>query len=247
MKTQTVVRFINSILKPRSISDSSRNGLQHRGKPYIDKICSAVDASLDTIELAGKKNCGLLIVHHGLLWKGGSYKKIIEQRLRALSKAKINLYASHLPLDMHPRFGNNIVIAKLLGLKDIEGFGKYNDSYIGFKGIISKMSFKQLLNHIKESLSINPKVIVDPQKPIRSIAVVSGSGDLIEEAYSKKIGCLITGDFRYGRHQIAKEAGLGLVTLGHYNSERFGVIALGRHVRDKYNLEFEFIDLKSDY
>ena len=44
------------------------------------------------------------------------------------------LYACHLPLDAHPRHGNNIRIARALGLRGIRRFGEYRGNEIGFEG-----------------------------------------------------------------------------------------------------------------
>ncbi len=45
----------------------------------------------------------------------------------------IALYASHLPLDIHDKYGNNVILANLLNLKKQEEFGEYKGHLIGFK------------------------------------------------------------------------------------------------------------------
>ena len=38
------------------------------------------------------------------------------QRIKALLEHDINLFAYHLPLDIHPQLGNNAQLAKLFGI-----------------------------------------------------------------------------------------------------------------------------------
>ena len=101
------------------------NGLQVESRSPIERIAAATDASLSTIEGAAEAEAQLLLVHHGLFWgdplplTGVSYR-----RVRALLDADMALYSAHLPLDVHPEVGNNVLLARALDLS-IEGrFGR---------------------------------------------------------------------------------------------------------------------------
>ena len=65
---QKVVDFLDNYLKIDDIEDSSWNGLQFEGAPYVRKIAFAVDASVDSFERATQENADMLIVHHGHFW-----------------------------------------------------------------------------------------------------------------------------------------------------------------------------------
>jgi len=42
---------------------------------------------------------------------------------------------------------------------------------------------------------------------------------------------------------VAREAGLNVISLGHYNSEKLGVEALGKETGDKFGIEVIHLDV----
>ena len=114
VKVATITRFLNKELQTKKISDVSRNGLQVKSTKSVKKIGFAVDACLEVFQKAKKAKCDMLIVHHGLFWK--KYKDvngIRANRVKYLKKNKISLYANHLPLDRHRKYGNNIKVGQV--------------------------------------------------------------------------------------------------------------------------------------
>jgi putative NIF3 family GTP cyclohydrolase 1 type 2 len=61
--------------------------------------------------------------------RGRSY-----ERLAALIRNGIAVYASHLPLDLHPTLGNNVLLAGALGLDASDGFARFKTVEIGVSG-----------------------------------------------------------------------------------------------------------------
>ena len=105
------------------------NGLQVENAGAIGSIIAAVDASQATIDSAAAGADGespLLLVHHGLFWDGNiPVTGRRYRRIDALLEQDIALYSAHIPLDVHPEVGNNVVLAERLGI-DVEGwFGDY--------------------------------------------------------------------------------------------------------------------------
>ena len=111
-----LLQFLNVLLKPEKIKDYCPNGLQVQGKNNITKLVTGVTASQALIDQAVSINADAILVHHGYFWKGE--KQCItgmkRNRIRSLLQHDINLYAYHLPLDIHPTLGNNAQLAKLL-------------------------------------------------------------------------------------------------------------------------------------
>ena len=94
-------------------ADSSNNGLQVEGSSNVNKILFSVDASLELFNIAVECNANMIFVHHGISW-GGNPKRfsgIDGDRLRTLFCNDISLYAMHLPLDAHPKYGHNACLA----------------------------------------------------------------------------------------------------------------------------------------
>ena len=145
-KRSEVVEYLNAYLKIADIEDRSNNGLQIQGADEIQTIGLAVDACLEAYQKAVSQKCQMLIVHHGLIWGGlTSITGAIYSQVKFAVLSDLNVYAAHLPLDAHDVCGNNIVLAKMLGLVDIKPFGLYKKNLIGFEGALAK-TFKRRAN-----------------------------------------------------------------------------------------------------
>ena len=110
--------FLSRELRIKSIKDQSRNGLQVRASDKVSRIGLATDACMEVFEKAKKLDCNLVIVHHGLLWRGQKDTLgLIRKRIDFLRKNRISLYAAHLPLDKHRKYGHNTYLFGLLDAK----------------------------------------------------------------------------------------------------------------------------------
>lgn len=238
MKLNTIIRLLNKILSTSKIADKSRNGLQVRACKEVKKVAVAVDASMETFKAA--KNFDLLIVHHGLFWKGvkDSLKK---DRIKWLKKNKLSLYASHLPLDLHKQYGNNVILCKLLDLKNLKKFYPYHGVKIGFYGNVS-LTLNQLNKKINKTIGETKSYNFGPKK-VKRLGIVSGGGSgAIEFMKKHKIDTLLIGEFNHTDFHIAKEHKVNIIEAGHYATERYGVIALGFLLENK-GLKVKFIDV----
>ena len=135
-------RYLDEYLRVREVPDERNavNGLQVENQGRIGGIVAAVDASQTTIESViararGRRGAALLLVHHGLFWDGNvPLTGRRYRRVTALLEQDIALYSAHIPLDLHPTVGNNVVLAERLGVA-IEGwFGEYRGVPIGVWG-----------------------------------------------------------------------------------------------------------------
>jgi dinuclear metal center YbgI/SA1388 family protein len=243
-----MVQFLDRELRVADFKDSSNNGLQVENGGRATRVCCGVDASMEFFEAAAKRHADLLICHHGLSW-GDSLKRITGlnyKRLSFLLKHDIALYACHLPLDAHPRLGNNAQLCKALGLKKLKPFGLYEGKMIGFAGEFSKpmpyQSFKTLVtkvtgNHRLQTMDFG-------KKTIRTVGVISGgAADEVGEAGMAGLDVFFSGEPKLLAYNLAREYGMNAVFAGHYATERFGVIAVGNELARKFHVKAEFIDL----
>ena len=83
-------------------------------------MVTGVSARRELHERAVELGAQLVLVHHGLFWKfhPTGLTPLLAERLRPLFKHDINLAAYHLPLDAHPEYGNNALLARALGCVD---------------------------------------------------------------------------------------------------------------------------------
>ncbi len=228
-------------------ADASLNGLQVGDlDAEISKVAFAVDASLATIQEAAKQGADVLFVHHGLFWgrpiaiTGRHYA-----RVKALLDNKLALFACHLPLDAHMELGNNSQMARRLGLKDIQPFSMFRGVTVGCKGV-----FEEPLDagQIKDRLGVrlndtNYEINCDGRR-FRTVGIVSGegAGDVFQ-AMDQDLDLLITGESRYNVVNDCLESGIGMLCLGHYETETFGVKAVKDLVEREYGLSTCFVDI----
>jgi len=228
-------------------ADNSLNGIQvDNDGSVVKKIAFGVDASMETFEGAAAVNAGMLFVHHGLFW--GSPSVItgnLRLRIKFLIEHNICLYAVHLPLDQHPKLGNNAVLAELLGLENIEPFGAYHGRKIGYKGTFPKpVTIEEAVKKI--DFMGRPPVGIFPfgKKEISSAAVMSGgAADSARDAIENGVDLFVTGESAHQVYHECMEAKLNMIAGGHYNTEVWGVRAVMRHCNAELGIETEFVDI----
>lgn len=245
LKRNEVVNYLNNKLSISEIEDVSNNGLQVEGVETVSKIGLAVDACMDVYKKAVDANCDMLITHHGLIWEGIKYVTGRSYRhVRFLIEHRINLYAAHIPLDMHADVGNNIELARLIGLKSTEPFGEYKGNNIGVMGNLkNSLSVGDLSDHFQKRLSGTSVILPFGKETNKSVGIVSGgAAGSLNEAIEKNLDCFVTGEGNYSSYHLAKESGINVLFLGHYHSEKLGVQAIGKDLEKKFGLETLFID-----
>ena len=249
MKLARVVSFLDREFRVADIPDASHNGLQVENSGTVDKVCCAVDASLETFDAARRSGAGLVVCHHGISW-GDSLSRITElnyRRIAFLVRNDIALYACHLPLDAHPRYGNNIGICRALGLTRIRRFGVYHGEVLGFRGQLpQRMRFETLKRRIASPICREVMALPFGKKTVSSVAAVSGAAPAgVEEAGREGVDAYVTGEPRLSAYHAAREYGVNVFFAGHYATETFGVRAIAGLLTRRLGLTAEFIDLKT--
>jgi dinuclear metal center YbgI/SA1388 family protein len=227
--------------------DRSQNGLQV-GDPAAEarKVAFAVDASLESFRRTAEAGGDMLFVHHGVLWDkplrltGAAY-----ERIRLLVDKGIALYAAHLPLDLHPEVGNNIGIARHLGLIDIQPFGRHHGVKIGCKGVLPTPA---PLEEVAARMSARQgeRVTTFPFGPaeVRTVGIVSGDAPLdVMQAIEEGLDLFVTGEPTHEIYHNCLEARIHVIFAGHYHSESFGVRLLADKMARETGLETTYLDV----
>jgi dinuclear metal center YbgI/SA1388 family protein len=238
-----IAEFLNQELDIYGIEDDSSNGLQVENQGEINKIGFAVDACLESFEKAKLAGCQMLVVHHGMIWKGIKYiKNDSYKRIKCLMDNNLALYAAHLPLDMHNKYGNNIELAKILNLQNVKGFGYHNGKAIGFIGE-TNTNLEQI-KQVLQSKGMKTDTLEFGPKEIKKVAVVSGGGcKETFQAIPAGADLYLSGEPVHYQYHLAKENNLNIIFGGHYETEVWGVKALMPLLKEKFNVEVEFIDV----
>ena len=240
-----IVQHCDRLLHTREIGDydGAVNGLQMENSGAVTRLAATVDASLATIRMAIAAKADLLIVHHGLFWskpQPWTGKKF--ELIRLLVEHNLAIYSSHLPLDAHPKLGNNALLAAALGLKNLKPFFASHGQTIGFQSR-TRIARAELAKKLARATGMEPKVIPGGNEICSRIGIVTGGagGDLAQAA-SEGVDTFITGEGPHWTYALGEDLGLNVFYGGHYATETFGVKALAAELSKKFNLPWKFLD-----
>ena len=228
--------------------DDAFNGLQCENRSgRVTKIAAAVDASEFTIKAAIRAKADLLLAHHGLFWsKPQPWTGRHFRKLRALVEGNLAVYASHLPLDAHPKLGNNILLARGLGLTRLEPFLEHHGAPIGWGGRLPRpMSAEELGARICRVVRVDGALKTMSFGParLRTVGICSGgAGSELKSAADAGVDAYLTGEGGHSAFGDAEELGITVFFAGHYATETFGVRALAENVARKFRLPWTFVD-----
>lgn len=238
-----IVRFVAELLSVQDFEDECINGLQVEGKPQVSKIALGVSASVRLFQAALDCSADLVMVHHGLFWKSDprpfALRGVMRKRLGLLLGADVSLLAYHLPLDAHPEVGNNAQLLARLGLT------RKQPVYVGYLGSLPEpLALDVFVDRVNALVGAQAQVFPYGPDRVQQVAVVSG-GASPEYFMAVDAGAdtFLAGDIRENIVRELEEAGINYINAGHYNTERFGIQALGARVRDTFDVEVEFIDV----
>lgn len=247
MKNRKLANKLDQFLEIHQFKDYCPNGLQIEGREEVNTIVTGVTANQDLIDAAIALQADAILVHHGFFWKGEKQEIVGMKynRIKALIENGINLYAYHLPLDVHPELGNNAQLAKLLDITDrrpLEPWDKRSVGRVGkFEQPITPAQLSERLNHV---LQRQPMHIDGGKKQIQSVAWCTGGGqDYITIAAEQGIDAFISGEISERTTHIAREMGIHYFSAGHHATERYGVKALGEWLNDELGFDVTFIDI----
>lgn len=245
MKTAELAEYLNSYLRVSAVPDSPNavNGLQVENAGTVTRIGAAVDASERAITEAIRRGCNMLLVHHGLLWDGATpvtgrrYRK-----LRLLLEADVAVYSAHIPLDLHPEIGNNVVLARAVGVEIAGTFGQYQGVELGVHGRL-EIRREALAARLHDLLGGPVRFLAGGPEKVERVGIVTGAASsLIGEAKALGLDAFVSGEGPHHSYFDAMEGGINVYYGGHYATETWGVKALSEHLGTKFNLAWEFID-----
>jgi dinuclear metal center YbgI/SA1388 family protein len=248
VELQELAAYIDQLLAVRDFSDYCPNGLQVEGCASVQRLIGGVTASQALLDAAVESGADAILVHHGYFWKGEDARivGVKHRRLRTLLSRDVSLLAYHLPLDVHPLYGNNVQLATLLGLEIENCFGTTGGGpALGLVGRLKQpASGAQFAARLKARLSREPLHIPGTASSLQRIAWCTGAAQaFIEAAVAQRAEAFLTGEVSEQTVHIARETGIHFFAAGHHATERYGVQALGRHLAQHFQLDFTFIDI----
>ena len=248
-----IIKIMDQLAPPLLAEEWDNVGLQI-GDPRLPvrRIWVALDPGLEVVRAACEKKVDLLITHHPLIFRplksidfetpGGSVIQLAIQH-------RLAIFSAHTNLDV-VRNGVNDVLAQRLGLQNLTilqpvhgrkrtgedvlllpgGEGEYGIGRIG--SLDRTRSLKKLVLMVKEKLALDfVKVAGDPEMKITQVAICSGSGSSLMQAFlSSKSQAYISGDIHYHDALEAQTANRCVIDIGHFPSEHLMVEALAKQL-----------------
>lgn len=247
---EKVVQYLDAELRTTDVPDydAALNGLQLANGGSVTRVAAAVDFSAEVVERAVTDGANLLLVHHGMFWRGS--QRLVGPaytRLRRAIAGDLAVYSSHIPLDLHPRFGNNVLLADEMRLVSDGQFGKYRDVLIGLTGS-SDLPTREIVERATAfSAQFSTTTVAtrfDPQRRTRRWAMITGAGAspaMFAECRERGVDTLIVGEGSHHTAVDAMEQDLVVVYAGHYATETLGVRAVARHVSEHFGISWTFV------
>lgn len=241
-----LVAYVNELLEIYNVNDYCPNGLQVQGRENIHKIVTGVTACQALLSAAIAEKADAILVHHGYFWKNENpcITHLKYQRLKTLLQNDVSLLAYHLPLDIHPEYGNNAQLGKLLNITLTQRY-MINDIELLNTGELPKpQQANEFIDYLTQKLNRSPIYISGSDKPIKTIAWCTGAAqNYIETAANLGVDAYLSGEISEQTVHIARESNIHFFAAGHHATERYGVVALGKHLADRFGLEHQFIDI----
>ena len=240
-----IAKYCDRLLHTAEVHDyeGAVNGLQVENRGTVMRIAAAVDASLATVKLAIAAKANLMVVHHGLFWApthpwtGKRY-----ELMRLLLDNDLAVYSSHLPLDAHPKLGNNARLCAALSFKGLRPFFQSHGQFIGFR-TKTKLSRVELAARLQRATGAKPLLIPGGSAVCRHIGIVTGgAGGDLKQAAAEGVDTFVTGEGPHWTYAMAEELGLNVFYGGHYATETFGVKALAAHLSRKFKVPWTFLE-----
>ena len=242
----TLADYLAELLDVAAIGDYCPNGLQVEGRAEIRRLISGVTASQRFLAAAIEAGADAVLVHHGYFWKGepAPLTGMKAARVRMLFAHELNLFAYHLPLDVHPQLGNNAWLGRLLGVAAQPPVAAGGTPGLLWHGELpAEETAEALAGRLGDALGRAPLVVGNGPAEIRRIAWCSGGAQgLVTQAAELGVDAYLSGEISEPTAHVAREAGLHYFAAGHHATERGGVQALGAHLAERFGIEHRFID-----
>ena len=246
VRVEDVAFLLDKIAPAHLAEDWDNCGLQVGSMRWkIKKIWVALDPLLSVIEEAIHHKVDMVITHHPLIFNAVKNIDLETIEGKVIAAAVVNrtaIYTAHTNLDMAVG-GINDLLATKIGLNHLTPMVEAKPTAgsdettrdtgvgIGRLGHLAQpKTVPQLIGDIKKCFGLqNVRVAGNVQQMVRQVAVCSGSGGSLMDAFLKSDAqVFVTGDLRYHDARAVEDAGRAFIDIGHFASEHIVLEALVR-------------------
>lgn len=224
MKVKEISEILDDFLrKDLAMSWDNVGLLLGREDKEVTRILLALELTKEVLEEAIIKKCGMIVVHHPLIFVG--LKKVIQDgnnHVYSLIENDIALYAAHTNFDMINN-GLNDFLAEKFDAQNISQISEEDGSGALLRLFeVKEQSIEIFIRKIKETLSIETiRAIGNTEKMIRKIGLVTGAGsEYIDKAFENGADVFITGDIKYHQAMDICQQNKTVLDVGHFETEK---------------------------
>lgn len=258
--------FLKETFHVERFQDFCQNGLQVEGKAQIETIAFGVSLHLPFIERAIQFNADAIIVHHGFFGKDVfSLTGRRREQIRLLLQHDISVFGMHLPLDAHQQYGNNAELLRYLGAEMLEPFD------VGFFARNTQehplTAMLDIFHHALHPAAYQPAAspapapfllaptyrhgfLTYPNGPEipKKLAVISGGASREYRSnaiFERGVDTFICGSVDESAAAVSYETRTNFINLGHYWSEKPGILALKSEIERSFDVRALFIEIEN--
>lgn len=246
LKIKDIYNWLDGFAPFRYAQSWDQCGLQV-GDPEapVERLLVALDPSSTVLAEAEKRNCQCLVTHHPLIFQPLKAVRLDDFPGKLVARALnsgIHVIAAHTNLDAAKQ-GTNDRLSELLSLQSVEPLEsedawRQQERYggMGRTGMLPKsMRLGDLLLLCEKVLAAKGvRIVGSPDRLVLRVALCTGSGgSMLQQVIGSGVDAFITGDIKYHEAQRALEAGLALVDVGHFASERLIVEPLMNYLQEQ--------------
>jgi len=237
-----IERYLQTLLDVKSFQDYCYNGIQVEGKKDPKLLAVGVSLSMEFLKEAVKRGADAVLVHHGFFGKDFVHLRgFFKERIAYVLTHQLTVFGFHLPLDAHPEYGNNALIAKRLGLS----LEKRID--VGYVAVSErKLAWEDFEKRLRGVFPASRFCIYQNSEWVQRIGVISGGAAFHLRAFEGEIDTFLCGETKEQTLHEAKEMGVNFINAGHYYTEVFGVQALAELIEKEFGLPWMFIDVPNE-
>ncbi len=247
-----IISFLESFAPPALSEEWDNTGLLIGDRDQPNNIASVITCltlTPDVAEEAIAQNAKLIVTHHPILFR--PVQSITSETLEGgmilqLIQSGIAVYSPHTSYDSAQE-GINQQLAQSLGLTNVgilrpvetessadenfpaSGAGRYGD----FQKLVT---LSEVNNLIKDALKIETLQFVgQPDAFISRIGIACGAAaEFMHDAKKHECDALLTGEARFHDCLAARGQNIGLITAGHYATERPAIEFLASRLQQEF-------------
>jgi len=215
---KSLIDELEEIAPPELAEDWDRGaGLVLRGSKKVEKACITLDITPFSVKEAVKRDAGILIAHHPLLFNPiTTIDNHIREILETAIPAGLSIYVMHTNYDKVDG-GINDTLAQILQIKGkkLEG-----NPYIRV-GLLEASGAKELATHVSKKLNTHVTWVND--RAIQTVACMGGSGlkeENIRLLIDSGVDAFISGELR---HECLKFDNIVIIDATHQATETPGM------------------------